>query len=91
MDRRKHTQAAPAAPVSPSAVLDRTRFDLALQAIYQTDAMIDMLKREDGNESFDLVLRASLPRLKQLTSVLLSVLGDDAGRATEEMEGVVHG
>lgn len=62
----------------------------ALQASYQLDAMIDMLGRESRYDSFDLLVKASLPRMHELTSVVMSALGNDVGRKTSEMEMAVN-
>ena len=70
---------------------DRRR--LALDATGQIEAFVGMLKREHTNEdgaSFSEILITSLRRIKELNSVVMSVLeGDD--RDVKEMRTVVHG
>ncbi len=73
-----------------SARADARRAQVELQATYQFHAMLDMLRCVDGEEGHEFMIRASLPRLKALTSAVMSVLGDD-GRGIEEMGEVVHG
>lgn len=69
------------------------RVELANEASVQIEALLDAIKHEAAfeNDQFDVLLRALLPRLGVLNSVVMSVVGGDAGRTTEEMMVVVHG
>jgi hypothetical protein len=62
--------------------------DIALQATYQIDATLAMLARENGRPEFDLVVQAVLPRLLDLTAVVMAALSDD-GATAGQMQYVV--
>lgn len=75
-----------------STIDERQR--LALDAAGQIEALVGMLKREqeqDSSEFEHYLLPPMLQRLKAVNSVILSVLGGDDCRKTEEMREVIHG
>lgn len=76
-----------------AAVADESesRKSVAFHAAAEVSALVDMLRREEGEGEFEFVLRGALIRIKALTSVVLSALGDDFGRSTSDMERVVFG
>jgi len=67
------------------------RTQVAWAAACQIDAMLGMLTREEGQEDFDLTLKAAVVRMRQLSSITLSVLGGDIGRDVASMKVVIHG
>lgn len=64
------------------------RRELALNATYQIDAVLEMLARENGRPEFDLVMKAVLPRLIDLNATVLCVLNEDTVRTDELMRVV---
>lgn len=72
----------------------KERQALALDAAGQIEALVGMLKREQEQDSSEFgyyLLPPMLQRIKAVNSVILSVLGGDDGRKTEEMREVIHG
>jgi hypothetical protein len=67
------------------------RVSVAREAIWQLDSLVNMLKREKDRECFEFVLASTLIRMKELSSVVMSVIAGDDARETSEMEEVVHG
>ena len=70
------------------------RMKAGFEAAAQIEALVGMLRREQKHgdrDSLDTVLQGLLPRLNDLTSVLLSILGGDDARPTSELQMVVHG
>jgi hypothetical protein len=59
------------------------RMDIALDATYQIDAVLDTLGRIQGAPGFDLVLQAVLPRMLQLTSTIMTALNDESVELAE--------
>ena len=81
--------AVPTAP--PMASLPADRIELARTSGCEISALAAMLAREaDGENSYE-ILRGTLNRIHDLASIVMSVTGGDDGRATEEMQHVVHG
>ena len=68
---------------------DPERANVAIEAMHQLDALIHMLRREHGNDGFDLLLRTCLKRAVDLSSVAMSVHGGDDSRTIEEMREVL--
>jgi hypothetical protein len=64
------------------------RREIALNATYQIDAVLEMLARENGRPEFDLVVKAVLPRLVDLNATVLCVLNEDTVK-TDELLHVV--
>lgn len=76
----------------PAEVKDRR--DLANDAAGQIEALTDMLVREHAHASSEFshhLLPQMLQRIKAVNSVILSVLGGDDERPTEELREVIHG
>ena len=72
----------------------KERRALAWDAAGQIEALTDMLERElaHGSSEFEYyLLPQMLKRIHSVNSVILSVLGGDDGRETEEMREVIHG
>ena len=67
------------------------REEIAWHALCQFDALLDMLRRERGNDGFGDVFLSTLIRLKTLNRVVLSVIGDDDLCETNEMCEIVYG
>lgn len=67
------------------------RTQVGWAAACQIDAMLGMLTREEGQEDFDLTMKATVARMRQLSSITLSVLGGDIGRDVASMKVVIHG
>ena len=69
------------------------RTELACDAAGEILCISEMLAREVSQDCFDTILRGSLLRIHDLSSVCLSVTsGDsDAGRTTAEMHQVIFG
>lgn len=69
------------------------RLNTAREAVWQIDAMLDMLNRERQrhDECFDITLAACMPRLKQLVGVAMDVTAQEQGRSIEELREVVYG
>lgn len=76
-----------------SVQIDSARADVALRATYQITSILEMLKREAdhaiGGSNFEDVLLCAAARIDRLNCVVMSVLGDDNGRETEEMKQLV--
>lgn len=60
-----------------------------LQASYQLDSMIGMLGREARQDSFDLLLKACLPRMSELAMITMAALGGDDHHSTSNMEAAL--
>ena len=69
------------------------RIDTACHASYQTEQMLYMLRREAGHggEINRSLLISTVIRLKELNSVMMSLLTADEGLQTAEMSKVVFG
>ena len=69
------------------------RVMLAFNAAGEIEALLGVIAREKDRDSseFDYVLPTLLRRVQELNSVILSVIGGDHGRKTEEMRRVVCG
>ena len=66
------------------------RMRVALFATYQINALAEHLKGNLPEESEYSFMGPLLARIIELDSVIMSVLGDDRGRSTEEMRGIVE-
>lgn len=64
------------------------RAEIAQRAIWQVDAVLQMLERSQDEDGAATVLKAVLPRLLALTSVVMSSLGDES-HPTDELLAVV--
>ena len=70
------------------------RQGLALDAADEIDALVGILTREKARDKLEfdrVVLPTFLRRIVAVTSVIVSVLGGDVDRKTEEMRCVLHG
>ena len=67
------------------------RVAVARQAIFQIDSLISMLGREQSQSGFEFVLASTVKRMKDLSSVVMSVMEHDDMRETSEMMDVVYG
>lgn len=70
------------------------RKQAGFDAAAQIECLVGMLRREQkhGNrDGLDTALQGVLPRMNDLASVLLSILGGDDERPTSELKQVVHG
>ncbi|WP_157627244.1 hypothetical protein [Variovorax boronicumulans] len=67
------------------------RTQVGWAAACQIDALLGMLAREEGQDDFDLTARAAMVRMRQLSSITLSVFGGDTGRKLSEMKAVLNG
>lgn len=69
------------------------RLSIAHQATGDIEALIGMMRREIATDAdqLDVILDLALHRIKELNSVVMSAVGDDSGRDTEEMHRVVFG
>jgi len=65
--------------------------EIAYHAACELEALLVMLRREQGNSESELVLRSTLLRLTDLSGVLLAVLGADDDRSADELAVVVYG
>ncbi|PZQ77770.1 MAG: hypothetical protein DI563_02490 [Variovorax paradoxus] len=79
--------------VAAAIAVPEDRFKTAREAIFQIDAMVDMINRERQRQDdcFDIVLAACMPRLKQLVGVAMDVATDQHGTPIEELREVVYG
>ncbi|WP_422016917.1 hypothetical protein [Roseateles sp.] len=82
---------SPAAASSVKAMPGDLRERLGLYAAAEIDAVGRMLRMQEGQDGFDLVLNGALIRINALSSVLLSLQGGDDGRDWDEMHEVVFG
>ena len=64
------------------------RVDIAQRAVWQVDAVLQMLERTQDDDGAATVLKAVMPRLLALTSVVMSSLGDEL-HPTDELLAVV--
>lgn len=76
--------------------IDSERANVALKATYQITSILNMLKREAdhaiGGSDLEDVLLCAAARIDSLNNVVMSVLGADGGRETDEMRTLVlHG
>ena len=73
----------------------KERAYLALKASWEISALIGVIQREqardDNTEFEEVLLPVLLRRMADVTSVIMSALGGDDGRKTEEMREVIHG
>jgi hypothetical protein len=71
----------------------QARQELARTASTEIMALTAMLGREHNSQQSDMddLLRGSLIRLHDLSSVIISVTGGDDGRETSEMRKVMFG
>lgn len=69
------------------------RIEIARQASGQVESLLYMLHRESqGTDwSTDAAFESTLVRIKQLNSVMMSMLSNDDLRETKDMRKVVHG
>lgn len=67
------------------------RTELANEAAGEISCIANMLEREVSQDCFDTILRGSLQRIHELSSVCMSVCGGDDGRTTAEMHQVIFG
>ena len=67
------------------------RTELACDAAGEILCISEMLAREVSQDCFDTILRGSLQRIHDLSSVCMSVTGGDDGRTTAEMHQVIFG
>jgi hypothetical protein len=67
------------------------RADIALEATWEIDACIRLLRQELPTEAEHLALTGLARRIEDLTSVVMSVLGRDDERKTQELHKVVRG
>lgn len=71
---------------------DIARGQIACDAAGEIEALVGMLRREIDNDCDQLltIVQSTLRRIKDLNSVVLSVLADDANRDSDEMCEVVY-
>jgi hypothetical protein len=67
----------------------RERADLALNATYEIEVVVEMLKQNLPADMNCLGLACLVRRVQDLNSVIMSALGTDDNRETEEMRKVV--
>ena len=80
--------------IIPKAQDKGDRLTLARHASYEIDAIAKILLRAvntDKDHEVEIVAPAMLRRVMDLSSVIMSVTGNDDSRTTEEMSEVVHG
>jgi len=75
----------------PTADDQTAREEIAWHAAGEIEAITNMLERETHQDGFDLILRTGLRRVRELNSIVLSVVGGDTSRETDEMCDVVYG
>lgn len=66
------------------------RSNLALEATWGIEACIQLLRKEMPYEVEHLALACLARRIQDLNSVIMSALGTDDNRETEEMRAVVR-
>ena len=68
----------------------RERASLALDATYEIEAVLTMVKRALPADANCIGIACLIRRIEDLNSVVMSALGADDNRDTEEMRAVVH-
>jgi hypothetical protein len=66
------------------------RASLALDATYEIEAVVTMVKRALPSNSDCLGIACLVRRIEDLNSVVMSVYGGDDDRSTEKLRAVVH-
>lgn len=81
--------------MSKTITLPAERVDVALDATYEVDALLAMLKREQALDqdpaTFGLVLRSTLARIDALNYVAMGALSPQDERTTEDLVQLVRG
>ncbi len=73
-------------------LIQRRRHRITMEAVFQLDALLEMLIEQEDHDGYDLKVRALAVRARQLNGAVMSLMGDGAAAPDlEECENAVYG